>query len=73
MSLDQEHRAAASARRVPLPPPAWDQASRDALASVRAEGLEPGPDAIAALRAIGAGETTAEDAVAAILAPYRAA
>jgi hypothetical protein len=73
MMLDQQRRAGASVGRSPLPPPTWDDAGRDAVASVRAEGLEPGPDTIAALRAIGAGQISAEDAVAAILAPYRAA
>ena len=71
--LDQQNRAGVSTGRAPLPPPTWDRAARDAIASVRAEGLDPGPDTVAALRAIGAGECSAEDAVAAILAPYRTA
>ncbi|WP_145984187.1 MULTISPECIES: antitoxin VbhA family protein [unclassified Pseudonocardia] len=73
MMLDQQHRVGVSGGREPLPSPTWERAAREAVASVRAEGLEPGPDTVATLRAISAGETCVEDAVAAILSPYRSA
>jgi prevent-host-death family protein len=43
----------------------------EALASVRAEGLEPGPDGLAALDAIAAGRTSTDEARERTLARYR--
>lgn len=47
------------------------EAVTDALASVRAEGLEPSPEGLAVLDAVAAGELSTEQATAAILARYR--
>ncbi|MGE3286746.1 MAG: type II toxin-antitoxin system Phd/YefM family antitoxin [Pseudonocardia sp.] len=47
------------------------EAVADALASVRAEGLEPSPEGLALLDAVAAGELSTEQATAAVLARYQ--
>ena len=43
----------------------------EALASVRAEGLEPGAEGLQVLDAVGRGEIDTDEARAQLLAPYR--
>lgn len=48
------------------------QAVAEALASVRAERLEPSPEGLERLARVARGELTPEEAVEETLAPYRA-
>lgn len=47
------------------------EAVAEALASVRAEGLEPSPEGLALFEAVAAGEMTEEQAIELILQRYR--
>ncbi len=58
----------------PIPPHVADGLSpefREAVASVRLEELEPGPDALELFRRVSAGELTIEQARMHILSRYR--
>ncbi|MFR9802567.1 hypothetical protein ACL02T_09725 [Pseudonocardia sp. RS010] len=63
MSVEQYERLQAAAVR--------RAAVAEALASVRAEGLEPGPEALERFQAVAEGRMTPEEALEKALAPYR--
>jgi hypothetical protein len=63
MSIERDEQAAAArARRA---------AVAAALASIRAEGLEPSPEGLARLARVSDGQMTADEALNEALAPYR--
>jgi hypothetical protein len=47
------------------------EAAREAVASLRLDGLEPSPEAIALLGRVADGELTSQDAVDELVAKYR--
>ncbi|SDH68542.1 antitoxin VbhA family protein [Pseudonocardia oroxyli] len=47
------------------------EAVAEALASVRADGLEPSPEGLRRFQAVAEGRMTAEEALIETLAPYR--
>jgi hypothetical protein len=50
---------------------AWREAAEDALASVRAEGLEPSSEARGLLELVAAGRLSDEEAIARLLQRHR--
>jgi prevent-host-death family protein len=68
MSVEQYDELRGVARRAPVP---RRVAVEEAVASVRAEGLEPSPDGLARLEAVADGRLEPEEAIAAALEPYR--